>query len=132
MTTAYPITAAEVRDGLTGVSVSDTDMAGLIAFADTADTCLRNNNVEQALGQTLKRLFIRHIATTQRDGGSVTNERAVSGASRSYSDMGGDKTGYLDTLKRLDRWGCVYGLAVSNTPIQLRSIGRRPERRSTW
>ncbi len=132
MTTEYPITAAEIRDGHASLKASDTDLAGLIAFADTADTCLQSNNIDRALGQTLKRLFVRHMATAQRDGGAVTSERAVSGASRGYSDMGDGRTGYLDTLKRLDRWGCVYGLAVSNAPAQLRSIGRRPERRSTW
>ena len=127
----YAITIADVKDGFT-TPVADSDLEGFIAIADTADACLQRNDVAQAIGQQLKRLFVRHMATLQRDGGSVTNEKAVSGASRSYGDLRYGETGYLNTLKRLDSTGCVYGLAVSNAPIQMRSIGRRPSRQSTY
>ena len=127
----YVITVDRVKDGFTS-SASDDDLAGYIAVVDQADECLTNNQVPDAVGQQLKVLAVRHLATNGRDGGSVTSERAVSGASRSYGQYPAGGTGYLDTLRQLDQWGCVYGLVQQNAMIQLRSVGRRPQRRSTW
>ena len=127
----YAITIADVKDGF-ATPIADSDLEGFIAIADTADPCLTRNEVADPVGQQLKRLFVRHMATIQRDGGAITSEKAVSGASRGYGEMKNSETGYLNSLKQLDSYGCVYSLAVSNAPLQLRSIGRRPERRSTY
>lgn len=127
----YTITVERVKDGFT-TSASDDDLNGYIAVADQADECMTNNNAPVAIGQQLKVLAVRHLATNQRDGGSVTAERAVSGASRNYESFKAGETGFLATLQQLDRWGCVYGIVQNNQLIQLRSVGRRPERRSTY
>lgn len=127
----YSITVDRVKSGFT-TSASDDDIAGFIAIVGQADQCMTNNNVPGEIGQQLKVLAVRHMATNQRDGGSVTSERAVSGASRSLNAFKAGETGYLDTLRQLDQWGCVYGTIQSNQFIQLRSVGRRPERRSTY
>lgn len=122
----YTITVAQVRDGFS-TPASDADITAYIAFADEADTCLTNNSVLDAIGMQLKILFVRHTATNQRDGGAVTSERAVSGAARAFGQYERGDTGYLDTLRQLDRFGCVYALASNNGFIQLRSAGRRQE-----
>lgn len=127
----YTVTIAMIKDGFNS-PVSDADLTGYIAIVDQADTCLTNNSVPDAIGVQLKLLAIRHLATNQRDGGSVTSERAVSGASRSYANYRAGDTGFLETLRQLDRWGCVRGVVEQNARLQLRSIGRRPERRSTY
>lgn len=127
----YSITVDRVKDGFT-TGASDNDIAGYIAIIDQADQCLTNNNVAGEIGQQLKVLAVRHLATNQRDGGSVTSEKAVSGASRSFESFKAGETGYLDTLRQLDQNGCVYGLVQQNSFIQLRSIGRRPQRPSTY
>lgn len=127
----YTITIARVRDGFT-TTASDADLTGYIAITDQTDACMTSNNVPDAIGQQLKVLAVRHLATNQRDGGSVTSERAVSGAARSYSAFEAGDTGYLDTLRQLDQWGCVYGILSNNEFIQLRSVGRRPQRQSTY
>lgn len=118
----YTITVTQVKDGFTG-NASDADIAAYIAMADQADECLALNTVPDAVGQRLKVLFVRHTASQQRDGGAVTSERAVSGASRSYAaDQRGD-SGYLDLLRQLDQTGCVYRLASNNGFVQFRTIG---------
>lgn len=127
----YTITVEQVNDGFNSPA-SDADLAGYIAIVDQADTCLTNNGVADAIGMQLKTLAVRHLAVNARDGGAVTSEKAVSGASRSYAEYNAGETGYLDTLRQLDRTGCVYGVVSQNSFIQLRSIGRRPERRSTY
>ncbi len=127
----YTITVAEVKDGFTSAA-SDADLANYIVFADQADPCLTMNSVPDEIGQQLKILYVRHVATNQRDGGAVTSEKAVSGASRSYAEYANGETGYLDTLRQLDQFGCVYALASNNGFIQLRSSGRRPQRQSTY
>lgn len=127
----YTITVERVKDGFS-TQASDADLTGYIAIVDQADDCMTNNSVPDAIGQQLKILAVRHLATTQRDGGSITSERAVSGASRSFGQFKAGETGYLDTLRQLDRWGCVYQAVQNNQFIQLRSVGRRPQRRSTW
>ena len=125
------VTVARVRDGFT-TNASDSDLAAYIAVVDQADTCLTNSGVPDAIGQQLKVLGVRHLATNQRDGGSVTSERAVSGAARSFDSFKAGETGFLETLRQLDANGCVYTLLQSNPSIQLRSVGRRPERSSTF
>ena len=127
----YSITTTRVKDGFT-TAASDDDIAGFIAVVSQADQCMTDNNVPGEIGQQLKVLAVRHMATNQRDGGSVTSERAVSGASRSYGAYKAGETGFLVTLQQLDRWGCVYGVVQNNQFMQLRSVGRRPERQSTY
>lgn len=127
----YTITVDQVKDGFNSPA-SDADLAGYIAIVDQADTCLTNNGVAEEIGRQLKLLAVRHIATSQRDGGSVTSEQAVSGASRSYANFRAGDTGYKDLLRQMDSTGCVYATVSRNSFIQLRSIGRRPERRSTY
>lgn len=128
---SYTITICQVKDGFR-TSASDSDLDGYIAIAGQADACLTANNVDRAVGQMLKILFVRHVATNARDGGAVTSEKAVSGASRSFAEYDRGDTGYLDTLRSLDQYGCVYALTQQGGFMQLRSIGRRPERTSTY
>lgn len=127
----YTITIEQVKDGFT-TSASDADLTAYIIFADQADECLTNNSVADALGQQLKILAVRHMATIQRDGGAITSERAVSGASRSFSSFRAGDTSYKDLLRQIDATGCVYGLVTQNGFLQLRSVGRRSNSRRTY
>ncbi|MDH5796928.1 MAG: hypothetical protein OEZ19_00045 [Paracoccaceae bacterium] len=121
---SYAITTADVLDGFTtGASTADLD--AYIAVADQADTCLTANGVSVAIGKQLKVLGVRHLAANANDRGAVTQERAVSGASRSYSERLGGETGYLQTLRTIDQYGCVMAAINNNARVQLRSVGRR-------
>ena len=121
---SYAITISEVRDGFT-TSASDADLTAYIAVADQADACLTANGVATAVGKQLKVLGVRHLAANANDRGAVTQERAVSGASRSYASRAAGETGYLETLRTIDQYGCVLATINSNARIQLRSAGRR-------
>lgn len=121
---AYEITTAEVLDGFsTGASISD--LTAFIAVVDQADACLTANSVASAVGKQLKVLGVRHLASSANDRGAVTEERAVSGASRRYKDRIGGETGYLETLRTIDQFGCVMAKINANSRIQLRTAGRR-------
>jgi hypothetical protein len=119
----YVITTAEVLDGFS-TSASTADLTAYIAIVDQADACLTANLVSEAIGKQLKILGVRHLAGNANDRGAVTQERAVSGASRNYSERAGGETGYLATLRTIDQYGCVLGTINNNGRIQLRSIGR--------
>ena len=122
----YTITTSEVKDGFT-TGASDADLTAYIAVADQADACLTANSVADAIGKQLKILAVRHMAANATDGGNVTQERAVSGASRSYAERRKGSTGYLDTLRSLDTYGCVMALLVNNQYVQFRSVGKYRE-----
>ena len=110
---AYEITETDV--GAAGVAY--------IPFVNQADTCLTNNGVAEDIGKQLKILGVKHLTAMARDGGQVTEERAVSGAYRSYAE-GKSGTGYLETLRAMDATGCVLRLLVNNSNIRLMSAGR--------
>ena len=120
----YTITEAEVLDNFT-TSASTADLAAYIAVVGQADACLTANSVAVAIGKQLKILGVRHLAANANDRGSVTQERAISGASRSYSERKPGETGYLETLRTIDQYGCVMNVVNKNGRIQLRSSGRR-------
>jgi hypothetical protein len=121
---SYVITTSEVLDGFT-TSASTADLTAYIAVVDLADTCLTANSVSVPIGKQLKILGVRHLASNA-EGGSVLEERAISGASRKFGERSGGQTSYLDTLRSIDAYGCVMSSISSPTgDIQLRSIGRR-------
>lgn len=119
----YAVSSSEVLEGFS-TSASAADIAGYIAIMDQADACLTAKSVSGAIGKQLKVLGIRHLAANASDRGAVTQERAVSGASRTYKERKAGETGYLETLRTIDQYGCVLGLINKNAYIQLRSVGR--------
>jgi 3-dehydroquinate synthase class II len=121
---AYTITTSEVLDGFQ-TSASTADLEGFIAVVDQADSCLSANGVNGAVGRSMKVLGVRHLATNSTERGAVTQERAVSGASRSYAQRPGGQTSYLATLRSVDRYGCVMAIVSQGAGIQLRAAGRR-------
>ncbi len=129
----YEITVADIRDGFT-TSASDTEIQAYITVVDTADECLAANEVPEAVGQRLKVLAVRHmllLVANDGSGGTITSQRAVSGASRTLKQpdvMEG--THYATLLKQLDRWGCVWSVIQNNASFSIMSIGRRSDRTS--
>jgi len=119
----YIITTTQVRDGFS-TGASDADLTAYIAITVQADACLTANSVADVIGMQLKILAVRHMASDATDGGDITQERAVSGASRSYSQRKSGSTGYLNTLRSLDQYGCVGGLVSNGGYVQLRASGR--------
>ena len=132
---AYDITSKEVLDGFS-ISVSERDVAGYIEIVSQADECMTRNSVPDVIGQRLKVLAVRHMASLvgiDGSGGQVVSQRAQSGASRTFKEADADQgTHYGGLLRQLDSWGCVLGLIENNANFTLRSIGRRPERASTY
>lgn len=119
----YTITTTEVKDGFR-TGASDADLTAYIAIADQADACLTANSVADAIGKQLKVLAVRHMASNATDGGDITSERAVSGAQRSYAQRRKGETGYLDTLRSLDKTGCVMAVVSNGGYVQFRAVGR--------
>lgn len=120
---SWAITISEVKDGFS-TSASDADLAAYMALVDQADACLTLKGVHSAVGRQLKILGVRHLATSSSDRGAVVEEQAVSGARRRYNERAGGETGYLQTLRSIDQYGCVLGLVNRNARIQFRSVGR--------
>lgn len=113
---AYEVTSIDVG----------TCAADLIAWADTADTCLTAKSVPHDLGRLLKINLIKHVQELQ-SGGAVTSQTAVSGASRSFSDdFGAYKSSYGKLLAQMDKTGCVVALIGGGGYVQFRSAGRTP------
>lgn len=121
---SYVITTGEVLDGFT-TSASTADLTAYIAVVDLADVCLTANNVSVAIGKQLKILGVRHLASND-EGGTALEERSISGASRKFAERSGGQTSYLDTLRGIDKFGCVIStLTSAGGTLQLRSVGRR-------
>lgn len=120
----YSIAPSDVLDGFS-TGASTADLTAYIAVVDQADTCLLANGVDAAIGKQLKILAVRHLAENANSSGVVTSERAVSGAARTYRERKGDETGHLETLRIIDRYGCVLNVINKNARVQLRSVGRR-------
>ena len=121
---AVTITTADVLDGFS-TSASTADLTAYIAVVDQADACLDANSVPDAIASQLKILGVRHLAQNANDGGSVIEQRAISGASRKFAERYGGYTSHLDTLRAIDQYGCVMGTLTNTANIQLRSAGRR-------
>lgn len=121
---SYAITIAAIKDGF-ATSASDADLLAYIAVVDQADICLQAHGVPADIGRQLKILGVRHLAANANDRGAVVQERAVSGAARSYSERKPGETGYLETLRTIDKYGCVLGTVNRNASVQLRTVGRR-------
>ena len=121
---AVTITTSQVLDGFS-TGASTADLTAYIAVIDQADACLDANSVPDAIASQLKILGVRHLAATGSDGGEVTQERAISGASRSYSTVPGGMSWYYRTLKAIDTYGCVTATLTNSPTVQLRSVGRR-------
>jgi 3-dehydroquinate synthase class II len=121
----YPITPADVTDGFT-TSATTADVLGYIALMDQANTCLTANKISITLGRQMKILGVRHLCTNSTERGAVTQERAVSGASRTYAERPGGQTSYLATLRSIDRHGCIMALLSQGGSVRLMSAGRRP------
>lgn len=121
---AETITTSEVLDGFS-TSASTADLTAYIAVVDQADACLDANSVPAAIQKHLKILGVRHLAANSNDRGNVIEEEAVSGARRVYSDKKSGDTAYLETLRSIDRYGCVTAVLNYNARVQFRSVGRR-------
>ena len=121
----YVITYEDVTDGFSS-SASQADIDAYIAITDIADTCLAANGVPDVVGQRLKVIAVRHMVQ-EADGGQVTQQRAVSGASRSFAQRGDGSTGQLALLKSLDKWGCVYRIVSNSAPVWIGAVGRYDE-----
>jgi len=121
----YEITTTDVLSGFSSSTCPDQDIANYIVVLDQADACLTANAVPGAIGRQMKILGVRHLATNAT-GGTITEERSISGASRKFADRTSGQTSYLDTLRTIDTYGCVMSvLSSASGPVQLRSIGRR-------
>lgn len=120
---SYVITTAEVLDGFS-TSASTADLEAYIAVVDQADTCLTANAVPAAIGKQLKILGVRHLAEASNDGGSVTQQTSISGASRTFAARRAGETGHLETLRKIDSFGCVMGAISKGALVQIRSVGR--------
>lgn len=120
---SYVITTAEVLDGFS-TSASTADLEAYIAVVDQADTCLTANAVPASIGKQLKILGVRHLAEASSDGGSVTQQTSISGASRTFAARRAGETSHLETLRKIDSSGCVIGVMSKGSLVQLRSVGR--------
>lgn len=121
---AATITTADVLDGFS-TSASTSDLEAYIAVVDQADACLDANAVPTVIQAQLKVLGVRHLASSASDGGAVTEQTAISGASRKFAERRGGATSYLDTLRSIDTYGCVSATLQKSPGVQLRSVGRR-------
>lgn len=121
---SYVVTVPEVLEGFQ-TGASEADVVGFIYVVDQADACLAANQVEQGVGRRMKILAVRHLLSNSSDRGAVTQERAVSGASRNYKERAAGETGFLETLRTIDKHGCVISTINKNARVQLRSVGRR-------
>jgi len=122
---SYEITISDVTAGFSTPACSEVDISNYIVVLDQADACLTANGVPAAIGRQLKILGVRHL-TTNATGGTVVEERSISGASRKFAERSSGQTSYLDTLRTIDTYVCVMSvLSSASGPVQLRSIGRR-------
>ena len=132
---AYNVTASEVANGFS-LTTSEADIWGYIEVVSQADECMTSNEVPDVVGQRLKIIAVRHLATlvgSDGSGGQLSSQRATSGAARAFNSAPSSQgTTYGLQLKQLDRWGCVLGIIENNANFSLRSIGRRPQRSSTF
>ena len=122
----YEITVEDVLDGFS-TSASTSDLEAYIDVVDQADACLTANNVPETIGKQLKILGVRALAQSS-EGGTVVEERAVSGASRKFAEGEGNQNSYLTTLEAIDKYGCVTSTisgSAGSSKVQLRSAGRR-------
>lgn len=120
----YAITIAGVLSGFS-TGAGTEEIAGAIAVVDQADVCLTNNAISPQLGRYLKTLGARHLLSSATSGGGrVKEEEAVSGARRVYADAKGGESGYMETLRTVDKFGCVIGQLNRNARVQFRSVGR--------
>lgn len=120
---SYTITTSEVLDGFS-TSASTADLEGYIAIIDIADACLTANAVSTAIGKQLKILGVRHLAASSTDGGSVTEQTSISGASRKFAERRAGETSHLESLRTIDAFGCVMSVITKGALVQLRSVGR--------
>ena len=109
---ALAITIQQVRDFIPN-SLPDSVIQQFIDFVDQADTCLDANSVADATQTMLKLYTIAHMITTQQ-GGSVTSETDMDGASVSYSvgssGEGFTSTNYGASAASMDTYNCMGAL----------------------
>lgn len=122
---AETITPEDVKDGF-ATSLPDSELAMLISLVDQADDCLDSKQVPADVQRALKLYAVRHGATLQANEGrgSVTSERAPSGAGRSFAGWqfeGGSP--YWKLLKQLDRTGCVVRIFEQDRWLGAWSVG---------
>lgn len=120
---SYAITASEVLDGFSS-NASTADLEAYIAVSDQADTCLTANSVPTLIGKQLKILAVRHLAEAGSGGGSVLEQTSISGASRKFAERRAGETSHLETLRKIDAFGCVMNVVSKGALVQLRSVGR--------
>lgn len=125
---AVTVTVAEVKDGF-DTTVSDAEIQMMIDFIDaSADVCLDANSVPDNTVKLLKLYAVRHMCTMSVNSGrgTISSERAPSGAGRGFSAWSGENvesTPYGSMLKQMDKYGCVVSVLQSDTNFDFFSIG---------
>lgn len=121
------VTPADIKAGFQ-TEASDAEIQGLIDFVVSGSSaCLTANAVPEASQDLLTTYAVRHILTlTNASGrGSVTSERAPSGASRSFGSWQGEglaSTRYGSLLMQLDTFGCVRGVMENSKNLAFFSV----------
>ena len=109
---AVVITIQQVRDFIPN-NLPDSVIQQFIDFVDQADVCLDLNVVPDPTQTMLKLYTVAHMITTQQ-GGSVSSETDMDGASVSYnnSKIGTGFTGteYGTMAYSMDTYGCMGAL----------------------
>lgn len=125
---AVTVTSTEVKDGFT-TTVSDSEIDMLIAFANTADTCLDSNSVPDNTVKLMKLAAVRHMLTLQSNDGNgpLQSQSAPSGAGRSFQSWQGgtdiNATRYGSMLNQLDSSGCIVSLLTNDSKPQFYALG---------
>lgn len=124
------VAPADIKAGFE-TEASDIEIQALIDFVVSGSSaCLTGNGVPEATQDLLTTYAVRHILTlTAASGrGSVTSERAPSGASRSFAAWQGEGLGstrFGALLMQLDRYGCVRGVMENSKSLAFFSVKAR-------
>ena len=125
---AVTVTSTEVKDGFI-TSTSDSEIDMLIAYVDTADTCLDANTVSDNTVKLMKLAAVRHMLTLQSNDGNgpLQSQSAPSGAGRSFQSWQGgtdiNATRYGSMLNQLDSSGCIVSLLTNDSKPQFYALG---------
>ena len=121
---AATITIEQVKE-FYPTALPDSVIAGFIAFVAQADACLDANQVPDDIQTILKLNAIAH-SLMQIDGGQVTSERSMTGATVTFKETGSkfgiNSTTYGQVVASLDLNGCFTSLYKSQR--FLKAIGR--------
>ena len=121
---AVTITPADVKV-VQPTTLPDSVIQDMIDCVDQADTCLDDAGVIDSKVTLLKTYAVAH-QVLMAAGGSLSSQRAQSGAARSFAIKTGQglaATHWGQLLKSMDASGCVVGLLENTQQFNLLSIG---------